>query len=172
MPFSFQVSSQVMPPSRVAALGRDFSQTWRTLHVHSRLIKPTIHSISQRRCVSTQELDAQREGRERIVILGSGWAGFNLARDINPRKYQVVVVSPRSYFVFTPLLASTSVGTLEFRTALESIRPTLRKRGFFQGWADAVDFDNKTLTIEEAAGDPRQGSALTADPQERKRKFA
>lgn len=101
--------------------------------------------------------------RERVVILGSGWAGFTVARTLDPKKFQAVVVSPRSYFAFTPLLASTAVGTLEFRTALEPVRSRRTKVGFFQGWADDVDFKNKTITIEEAIADPTQGMALTMD---------
>jgi hypothetical protein len=50
------------------------------------------------------------------------WAGFVLSRQLDKKKFQPVVVSPRTYFVFTPLLASTAVGTLEFRTTLESVR--------------------------------------------------
>lgn len=73
------------------------------------------------------------------------------------------MVSPRSYFAFTPLLASTAVGTLEFRTALEPVRSRRTKVDFFQGWADDVDFKNKTITIEEAVDDPKQGMALTTD---------
>jgi NADH dehydrogenase FAD-containing subunit len=61
----------------------------------------------------------------------------------------VVVVSPRSYFVFTPLLASTAVGTLEFRTALEPVRSRRSTVELYQGWAEKVDFGTKTLTIEE-----------------------
>lgn len=92
-----------------------------------------------------------------------GWAGYTLARSLDPKKYQAVVVSPRSYFVFTPLLASTSTGTLEFRTALEPIRSRRTAVNFFQGWADSVDFKNKTVTIEEGVDDPNQGLALAAD---------
>ena len=55
-------------------------------------------------------------------MLGSGWGGFSLLRNLPIRQFQPVVISPRPYFVFTPLLASTSVGTLEPRTALESVR--------------------------------------------------
>ncbi len=61
-------------------------------------------------------------GRTRLVVLGSGWGGFSLLRNLPIRQFQPVVISPRPYFVFTPLLASTSVGTLEPRTALESVR--------------------------------------------------
>jgi len=117
----------------------------------------------QRRAITIDQLDAGRDGRERVVILGSGWAGFTVARGLDPRKFQAVVVSPRSYFAFTPLLASTAVGTLEFRTALEPVRSRRTKVDFFQGWADDVDFKNKTITIEEAVDDPLQGMAPTSD---------
>ncbi|KAJ9648917.1 hypothetical protein H2199_000830 [Coniosporium tulheliwenetii] len=108
-------------------------------------------------------LDTSLDGRERVVVLGSGWAGYTVARRLDSKKYQVVVVSPRSYFAFTPLLASTAVGTLEFRTALEPVRSRRTKVSFFQGWADAVDFKSKRVTIEEAVEDPNQGLALTGD---------
>jgi NADH dehydrogenase FAD-containing subunit len=104
--------------------------------------------------------------RQRVIVLGSGWAGYSLSRDLDPRKYQIVVVSPRPYFVFTPLLASTSVGTLEFRCALE---PTRARKGekqgpqFFQGWADGVDFEHRTLQIEESVEDPSQSVALAGE---------
>jgi NADH dehydrogenase len=97
------------------------------------------------------------------VILGSGWAGYGVARQLNPKKFQAVVVSPRSYFAFTPLLASTSVGTLEFRTALEPVRSQRSKVNYFQGWADSVDFKGKKVSIEEAVDDPMQGLAPTTD---------
>ncbi|KAK3333230.1 pyridine nucleotide-disulfide oxidoreductase-domain-containing protein [Cercophora scortea] len=81
--------------------------------------------------------------KERVVILGSGWAGYAFARTLDPAKFERVIISPRSYFVFTPLLASTTVGTLETRTILEPVR-RLRNIGFLQGWADDVDFTTKT----------------------------
>ena len=62
-----------------------------------------------------------------------------------------MVVSPRSYFAFTPLLASTAVGTLEFRTTVESVRQRRSEVEFFQGWADDVNFNEKRIRIEEAA---------------------
>lgn len=120
----------------------------------------------QRRWLSIQELDKQQGDRERVVILGSGWAGYTLSRELDHTQYQVVVVSPRSYFVFTPLLASTAVGTLEFRNALEPIRSLRRPSEFFQAWADSVDFRSKTLTVEDAVQDPRQGLAPTGDRHE------
>lgn len=59
------------------------------------------------------------------------------------------MVSPRSYFVFTPLLASTTVGTLEFRAISESVRRLGKHVTFYQGWADDVDFARKVIRVEE-----------------------
>ncbi|KZF24722.1 FAD/NAD(P)-binding domain-containing protein [Xylona heveae TC161] len=124
-----------------------------------------IVGYNQRRGVTTRDLDRRKGDRERVVILGSGWAGYTLSRELDPKKYQPVVVSPRSYFVFTPLLASTSVGTLEFRTALESVRSQQTNVEFLQGWADDICLDKKSIVVEESVADQSQGLALTGDRQ-------
>ncbi|KAK0645988.1 pyridine nucleotide-disulfide oxidoreductase-domain-containing protein [Cercophora newfieldiana] len=90
--------------------------------------------------------------KERVVILGSGWAGYAFANALDPAKYERIVVSPRSYFVFTPLLASTAVGTLEFRAVLEPVR-RLPGINFYQGWADDIDFARKTVRAEANTAD-------------------
>lgn len=61
-------------------------------------------------------------GKKRVVIVGSGWGGFRLATDIDKQKNIVHVISPRNHFLFTPLLPSTTVGTLEFRGIQEPVR--------------------------------------------------
>jgi NADH:ubiquinone reductase (non-electrogenic) len=60
--------------------------------------------------------------RETVVILGSGWGSYSVLKSINKEKFDVIVVSPRNHFLFTPLLASTTVGTLEFRSIIEPVR--------------------------------------------------
>ena len=74
-----------------------------------------------------------------------------LSRELDRKKFQTVVVSPRSHFVFTPLLASTAVGTLEFRTTLESVRARRSGVEFIQGWGDDINFNEKKLQIEQAS---------------------
>ena len=59
--------------------------------------------------------------RQRVVVLGSGWGGFRVAKDLDKAKFDVTVVSPRNHFLFTPLLPSTTVGTLEFRCVQEPV---------------------------------------------------
>ncbi|KAK4106513.1 FAD/NAD(P)-binding domain-containing protein [Parathielavia hyrcaniae] len=111
--------------------------------------------------LSSQSSDVQKE---RVVILGSGWAGYAFARTLDPAKYERVIISPRSYFVFTPLLASTSVGTLEFRTIIEPIRRLPGKIGFYQGWADDIDFDHKTIRIEANAAEEAASKTVVPAP--------
>ncbi|OAR01768.1 hypothetical protein LLEC1_06451, partial [Akanthomyces lecanii] len=96
---------------------------------------------------ATAARTTQPDGRERVVILGSGWAGYALAQTIKPSKASRVLISPRSHFVFTPLLASTTVGTLEFRASIEPVR-RLGLDEFHQAWASDIDFANKTIRLE------------------------
>eukprot|EP00752_Nemacystus_decipiens_P005671 g5132.t1 len=60
--------------------------------------------------------------KERIVVLGTGWGGHAISKVIDSDKYEVIYVSPRNYFVFTPMLAAASVGTVDVRSITEPIR--------------------------------------------------
>lgn len=60
--------------------------------------------------------------KERIIVLGTGWGAASFLKTIDCNKYDVTVISPRNYFVFTPMLAGASVGTVEFRSITEPIR--------------------------------------------------
>ncbi|TDZ23834.1 putative NADH dehydrogenase [Colletotrichum orbiculare MAFF 240422] len=115
---------------------------------------------------STSSGGDERE-RERVVILGSGWAGYALARELDPTKYERILISPRSYFVFTPLLASASVGTLEFRSTLEPVR-RLKLDAFHQAWADDVDFSRKRVRIEKVTSEDPTSRTLPAKPHQPK----
>ncbi|GJP71513.1 hypothetical protein CLOP_g2341, partial [Closterium sp. NIES-67] len=59
--------------------------------------------------------------KPRVVVLGTGWAACRFLRDVDVRAWDVVCVAPRNHMVFTPLLASTCVGTLEFRSVAEPV---------------------------------------------------
>ena len=39
--------------------------------------------------------------KPRVVVLGSGWGGFALAKHLNPALFDVTVVSPRNHMLFT-----------------------------------------------------------------------
>jgi hypothetical protein len=66
--------------------------------------------------------DVQRETKEKLVILGAGWGAAALLQDIDTDRYDVTCISPRNYFLFTPMLAGASVGTVDVRSITRPIR--------------------------------------------------
>ena len=60
--------------------------------------------------------------RKRLVILGTGWGSYSVLRKVDKKQFDAIVISPRNHFLFTSLLASTTVGTLEFRSIIEPVR--------------------------------------------------
>jgi len=81
----------------------------------------------------------------RLVILGSGFAAFRLLRDVSPKRFRVTLVSPRNHFLFTPLLPSTCVGTIEYRTIIEPLRRGRHDVEFLQATAEGIDFERRTV---------------------------
>jgi len=48
----------------------------------------------------------------RVVVMGSGWGAHACMKVVDTDKFDVVAISPRPFFVFTPMLASSAVGTV------------------------------------------------------------
>lgn len=63
--------------------------------------------------------------RPRVVVLGTGWGAHAFLSSIDATKYEVVVVSPRNFMLFTPMLAASAVGTVEYRSITEVSLTTL-----------------------------------------------
>lgn len=60
--------------------------------------------------------------KKKIIVLGTGFSAYRFLKKIDLKKFDITVVSPRNHFLFTPLLPSTTVGTIEFRSIIEPIR--------------------------------------------------
>ena len=80
--------------------------------------------------------------------MGSGWASYALLRNVDKTLFDISVVSPRNYFLFTPLLASTTVGTLEFRSIIEPVRNIGFKDPEWFHLAHAVGVDKNKKTVQ------------------------
>ncbi|OJD26727.1 hypothetical protein ACJ73_01882 [Blastomyces percursus] len=89
-----------------------------------------------------------RGSEERVVILGSGWGGWTVSRKLSPSKFNRTIISPRSYFVFTPLLTDAAVGSLNFSEIVEPVRDRKNTVNFIQAAARSVDFHRKVITCE------------------------
>lgn len=100
------------------------------------------------------EARAQKH-KPKLVVLGTGWGSVAMLKNLNPDDYHVVNISPSNYFLFTPMLPSATVGTLELRSLVEPIRRILpRIRGhFLKGSAEDVDFSEKLVEVSAVASD-------------------
>ncbi|KAG6053265.1 hypothetical protein E4U17_004895 [Claviceps sp. LM77 group G4] len=97
------------------------------------------------------EAKKRTKDKPKIVILGGGWGGVALLKSLNPDDYHVTVISPANYFLFTPMLPSATVGTLEFRSLVEPIRRILsRVHGhFIRARAEDVHFSEKLVEVSQ-----------------------
>ena len=83
----------------------------------------TKRAMSRRMGAGTSNAsEAPPRRRKRVAVLGSGWAAHAMMKVADTDLLDVVVVSPRNYFLFTPMLPSACVGTVEFRSLVETVK--------------------------------------------------
>ena len=87
--------------------------------------------------------------------MGCGFAGYSLLRSLPRGRFETALVSPRNYFLFTPLLPSAATGTVEFRSIVEPARRRLRDVAVVEGRAEAVDWERRVLVGRAAVGGAR-----------------
>ncbi|KAK6465391.1 NADH dehydrogenase [Scheffersomyces coipomensis] len=92
--------------------------------------------------------------KKTLVILGSGWGSISLLKNLDTTLYNVVVVSPRNYFLFTPLLPSCPTGTVELRSIVEPVRSITRRLPaeviYLEAEATTIDPVKNVVTIKQS----------------------
>jgi NADH:ubiquinone reductase (non-electrogenic) len=89
------------------------------------------------------------------MVLGSGFAGYALLAGLRGGNYDITVVTPRNYFLFTPLLPSAVSGTVELRSILEPLRRRLRGVRVVEASAEGADWRRRELECRAAVGEER-----------------
>eukprot|EP00931_Biecheleriopsis_adriatica_P037920 TRINITY_DN21756_c0_g1_i2.p1 TRINITY_DN21756_c0_g1~~TRINITY_DN21756_c0_g1_i2.p1 ORF type:complete len:505 (-),score=83.57 TRINITY_DN21756_c0_g1_i2:91-1494(-) len=72
---------------------------------------------------------------------------MRVLNDLDPRKFEISLISPRNHMLFTPFLPSAAVGTLSPRSVCEPVRPHIaaKEARYYQAHAESLDTSNKTL---------------------------
>ena len=84
--------------------------------------------------------------KKTVIVLGSGWGATSLLKNLDTTEYNVVrficyfflsllfqsvskvVISPKNFFLFTPLLPSVAVGTVSPRSIIQPTRYITRHK--------------------------------------------
>ena len=86
--------------------------------------------------------------KEKIVVLGTGWGGHAFLKTIDSSRYDVTVISPRNYFLFTPMLAASAVGTVEFRSICEPIRNVNPLADYLEASVVSIEHEKKEVLCQ------------------------
>ncbi|KAI3439031.1 hypothetical protein D9Q98_001441 [Chlorella vulgaris] len=107
--------------------------------------------------------------KPRILVLGTGWASISFIKAFHEslrEKYDLVIVSPRNYFCYTPLLPAMCAGTVEERSIVESVRAVLGNKGkFFEAQCTDILPEEKSIVacFPEDAGFPEACFKISYD---------
>src|SRR5258708_2268223 len=96
--------------------------------------------------------------RPRIVVAGSGFAGFHAARRLGRLargKLDVVLVNPTDYFLYLPLLPEVTAGILDPRTVAAPLSSAGRWVRHELGAVTAVDLDARQVIARDPDGNLR-----------------
>lgn len=100
------------------------------------------------------DLKIPRTSQKRVVILGGGFAGVNVANYLKSSNYQVVLLDKHNYHTFQPLLYQVATGGLEPSSIAYPIRKFLKKlpNAYFR-IAEVKNIDRDTKTVQTSIGD-------------------
>ncbi|GMM29387.1 hypothetical protein DAMA08_021320 [Martiniozyma asiatica (nom. inval.)] len=100
--------------------------------------------------IDTNGIDGEKS-KPKLVILGSGWGAVSILRQLDSEDYDVTVISPTNYFLFTPMLPCAAVGTLEIKSLMENIRSLVGNVNghFLQAAAEKVLFSDKLIKVKD-----------------------
>nr|WP_042187568.1 NAD(P)/FAD-dependent oxidoreductase [Kibdelosporangium sp. MJ126-NF4]CEL18195.1 NADH dehydrogenase [Kibdelosporangium sp. MJ126-NF4]CTQ90575.1 NADH dehydrogenase (EC 1.6.99.3) [Kibdelosporangium sp. MJ126-NF4] len=97
--------------------------------------------------------------RPRIVVVGTGFAGYHCLRTLERRlpadAAELVAVNPTDYMLYVPLLPEVAGGTLDPRRVAVPLRSRLSRTQLVQGQATGVDVTARQCTVVDVEGHSR-----------------
>ena len=112
--------------------------------------RPLLSAVAKRvqwRHVAVRAASTSSE-KEHVIVLGSGWAGYEAASKLDKSLFDVTLVSPANHKVFTPMLASSATGYMDFQSISNPIR-TLDGVHYRQAKARNIDFNGKEVICSD-----------------------
>jgi NADH dehydrogenase len=99
----------------------------------------------------TQKFNTKDSAKTRILILGGGFAGSNVLREIQKQSksnnVEITLVSQDNFFLFTPMLPEVSSGMLHASDITTPIRSFCKTANFCHARILSIDMENKSVSI-------------------------
>src|SRR5271163_2303119 len=92
---------------------------------------------------------AESRKKQRVVIVGAGFAGFNAARELTRligATTEIVVINSTDYFLYLPLMPQVTGGLVDSAHIRVSLAGRLRRIRFVLGTVNHVDPTQKTVS--------------------------
>mmetsp|Transcript_38669 Transcript_38669/g.76619 ORF Transcript_38669/g.76619 Transcript_38669/m.76619 type:complete len:196 (-) Transcript_38669:512-1099(-) len=117
------------------------------------------HGVVARRAVAVSEAPVtktqQRRKRPKVIVLGSGWGAASFIEGMSEEEaqmYDITLVSPRNHFLYTPLLPTCAMGSIEERSIVTPMRRIVAgKADFIEAKCESIDTIRKVLTCDQKA---------------------
>ncbi|MEZ6153529.1 MAG: FAD-dependent oxidoreductase [Pirellulaceae bacterium] len=98
------------------------------------------------------ESPSQEPSVQRVLILGGGFAGINVAQQLEKRfkrfpNVEIAIVNSENYFVFQPLLAEVVSGNIGLLDTVSPIRRLLKRARLYVREIDSIDLNQRTVTL-------------------------
>ncbi|EPR57879.1 non-proton pumping type-II NADH dehydrogenase I [Toxoplasma gondii GT1] len=144
------------PFSAFSPVSTWMSTKWTSFRLRTGLLSPAAVAASAVASASPAAREAPAR-RQKVVVVGSGWAAVSFLADLDMTRYEPVVISPRDYFTFTPLLPSVCVGTLPASACMTGVRELLVRGGvpcgsFYEGRVAEICPTEKKVRCQSTHG--------------------
>ena len=96
------------------------------------------------------DVTAARQARGGVLVLGGGFAGAYVARELGKRG--ATIVSNENFMLYTPLLPEAAAGTLEPRHCVVPLRVMCPHAEMLLGRATGIDLEARTAVVETDEG--------------------
>ena len=97
---------------------------------------------------------ARQETRPRVVIVGAGFGGLELAKSLRRTPVDVLLIDKNNYHTFQPLLYQVATAALEADEIAETVRGILRRQKNFRfrmGRVTGVDWNDRQVRLADGS---------------------
>eukprot|EP00435_Cladocopium_sp_Y103_P062493 s21_g24.t1 len=95
-----------------------------------------------------------RSSRPKVLVLGSGWASASFLQGLTKEQaqlYDITIISKRNFFLYTPLLPTCTMGSIEERSIVTPIRElAVGKADFLEARCEGIDVEQKVVRCSRA----------------------